>query len=59
VTCIEKLNECSDCRQNGRGNAYSVSVEKLEIKKPLGCPRCRWKDNIKIDAKEVVYENVD
>jgi hypothetical protein len=28
-------------------------VGKLEGKKPLGRPRRRWEDNIKIDLKEV------
>jgi hypothetical protein len=32
---------------------YSVLVGKPEGKKPLGRPRCRWKDNIKIDLQGV------
>jgi len=36
----------------GRG-VYRVLVEKPEGKRPLGRPRCRWKDNIKIDLQEV------
>jgi hypothetical protein len=27
---------------------------KSEEKKPLGKPRCRWEDNIKMDLQEVV-----
>jgi hypothetical protein len=30
-------------------NAYRILVGKPEGKKPLGRPRCRWVDNIKID----------
>ena len=30
-------------------NAYRVLVGKPEGKRPLGMPRCRWKDNIKLD----------
>jgi hypothetical protein len=33
-------------------NTYKVSVRtlgKLEGKKPLGRPSCRWEDNIKMD----------
>ena len=30
---------------------YSVSVEKPEGKRPLGRPRLRWEDNIKMDPK--------
>jgi hypothetical protein len=30
-------------------NAYKILVRKPEGKKPLGKPRRRWEDNIKID----------
>jgi hypothetical protein len=33
--------------------AYGVLVGKLEVKKPLERPRCRWEDNIKMDLREV------
>jgi hypothetical protein len=32
---------------------YRVLVEEPEGKRPLGRPRRRWKDNIKIDLQEV------
>jgi hypothetical protein len=32
--------------------AYSVSVGNSEGRRPLGRPRRRWKDNIKIDIKD-------
>jgi len=32
---------------------YRVLVGKPEGKKPLGRPRRRWEDNIKIDLQEV------
>ena len=34
-------------------NAYRVLAEKPESKRPLGRPRRRWEDNIKIDLREV------
>ena len=34
-------------------NAYRVLVGKPERKKPLGSPRRRWEDNIKMDLREV------
>jgi hypothetical protein len=34
-------------------NAYRLLVEKLEGKRPLGRPRRRWMDNIKMDLGEV------
>jgi hypothetical protein len=36
----------------GRG-VYTVLVGKPEGKRPLGRPRCRWEDNIKVDLQEV------
>jgi hypothetical protein len=36
----------------GRG-VYSVLVGKPEGKIPLGRPRHRWEDNIKLDLKEI------
>jgi hypothetical protein len=32
---------------------YSVSVDKPEGKKPLGRPRHRWENNIKMDLQDV------
>ena len=34
-------------------NAYRVLVGKPEGKRPLGRPRRRWEDNIKMDLREV------
>ena len=36
----------------GRG-WYRVLVGKPEVKRPLGRPRRRWEDNIKMDFQEV------
>ena len=33
--------------------AYRVLVGKLEEKRPLGRPRRRWKDNIKMELMDV------
>jgi len=38
---------------------YRVLVEKPEGKRPLGRPRCRWEDNIKIDLQEMGFECMD
>jgi hypothetical protein len=32
---------------------HRVLVGKPEGKRPLGRPRCRWKDNINMDVEEV------
>jgi len=38
---------------------YRVLVGKLQCKRPLGRPRCRWEDNIKVDIQEVGYQDMD
>ena len=32
---------------------YRILVGKREERRPLGRPRCRWEDNIKMDLQEV------
>jgi hypothetical protein len=34
-------------------NMYGLLVGKPEGKRPLGRPRCRWIDNIKMDLLEI------
>ena len=40
-------------RMGERKGVYRVLVEKPEGKRPLGRPRRRWEDNIKMDLQEV------
>ena len=40
------------CMEEGRG-VHKVLVGKPEGKSPLGRPRSRWKENIKMDLEEV------
>jgi hypothetical protein len=39
--------------------AYRLLVGKPEGKRPLGRPRRRWLDNIRMDLVEVVWGDVD
>jgi hypothetical protein len=34
-------------------NAYGILVGKPEGKRPLGRPRCRWVDNIKVHLRQI------
>jgi hypothetical protein len=34
-------------------NVYRVLMGKLEGKRPLERPRCRWKDGIKMDLRKI------
>jgi hypothetical protein len=40
-------------------NVYRLLVGKPEGKKPLGRPRCRWINNIKMDLLEIGLSGVD
>jgi hypothetical protein len=41
------------CTIRERRGVYRVLVRKPEGKRPLGRPRCRWEDNIKMDLRKV------
>ena len=48
------------CGAYGRGEgAYRVLMGKPERKRPLGRPRRRWVDNIRMDLQEVGCGYVD
>jgi hypothetical protein len=40
-------------------NAYRILVGKPEGKKPLGKPRRRWMNNIKMDVIEIGWDGVN
>jgi hypothetical protein len=46
-------------RMGEKMNAYSILVGKPEGKRPLGKPRRRWVDNIKMDLREVGWGDMD
>jgi hypothetical protein len=46
-------------RMETRMNAYRILVGKPERKRPLGRPRRRWVDNIKIDLREIGWDGTD
>jgi len=42
-----------------RRGIYRVLMGKPEGKRPLGRPRCRWEDNIKMDLQRVGCGGID
>jgi hypothetical protein len=48
VTCMGEMRK-----------AYNILVGKPEGKRPLGRPRYRWEDNIRMDLREIELEAVD
>jgi hypothetical protein len=39
--------------------AYNILVGRSEGRRPLGRPRRRWEDNIKMDLREIVFGDVN
>jgi hypothetical protein len=48
---------CSSCGE--RRGVYRVLVGKPEGKRPLGRPRHKWEDNIRMDLQDVGYGGMD
>jgi hypothetical protein len=46
-------------RMGEKRNVYRLLVRKPERKRPLGRPRCRWTDNIKMDLLEIGVSVLD
>jgi hypothetical protein len=46
-------------RMGEKRNAYRILVGNPEGKRPLGRPRRRWVDNIKMDLREIVWVGMD
>jgi hypothetical protein len=48
------------CSTNGaKRNAYRILVGNPEGKRPLGRPKRRWVDNIKMDLREIRWDGED
>jgi hypothetical protein len=48
------------CSTNGeKRNAYRILVENPERKRPLGRPRRRWLDNIKMNFREIGWDGMN
>ena len=54
VVILRRIRWAGHVARMGEGRGvHRVLVGKSEGKRPLGTPRCRWEDNIKMDLQEV------
>jgi hypothetical protein len=51
---IKNLNYMGEVR-----DAYNILVRRPEGRRPLGRPKRRWEDNIKMDRGEIGFGDVD
>jgi hypothetical protein len=55
--CNVQVKEDAMCKARSthgeKKNAYRILMGKPEGKRPLGRPRRRWEDNIKMDLREI------
>jgi hypothetical protein len=59
---VEEDEMGGSCSTNGgeeEKNAYRLLVGKPKGRIPLGRPRRRWVDNIRMDLREVEWDDVD
>jgi hypothetical protein len=62
LTRVWEDNNKKDLNNKGleeKRNAYKILLGKPEGKRPLGRPRRRWVDNIKMDLREIRWDGVD
>jgi hypothetical protein len=50
---------CRACSTNEREEESIYDIGKPEGKRPLGRPRRRWVDNIRMDLGEIGWDGVD
>jgi hypothetical protein len=59
LTSVPKRSHNVTAKCSEKRNARRVLARKPEEKRPLGSPRRRWEDNIKIDLREIGRGDVD
>jgi hypothetical protein len=55
----KRMRRARHVARTGERNAYRLLVGKPEGKRPLGRPRRRWMDNIKMDLRDVGWDGMD
>jgi hypothetical protein len=56
---VRSTHEEEEDKEEKKKNAHGILMERSEGKKPLGRPRRRWMDKIKVDLREIGLGNID
>jgi hypothetical protein len=59
ITMPRRMRWAGHAERIGEKTAYRLLVGKPEGRRPLGRPRCRWVDNIRMDLLEVGWGHLD
>jgi hypothetical protein len=60
VIISRRMRWTRDVARMGEGRGvYSVLVGRSEGKRPLGRPRRRWEDNLKMDLREIEIDGAN
>jgi hypothetical protein len=59
ITVMKSRTSGYVARMGEKRNTYRILVGKLEGKRPLGRPRRRWVDDIKIYRRELEWDGMD
>jgi hypothetical protein len=54
-----KMRWAGDVARMEAKHAYKILVGKPEGKRPLGRPRCRCEDNLKMDLRAIIWGGMD
>jgi hypothetical protein len=57
---IRMIKMSRACSRNGeKRNAYRILLGKPERKRPLGRPRRKWVNNVRMDLREIGWDGMD
>jgi hypothetical protein len=59
MRCVGHVAHIGEERRGEEKNVYRVLMGKPEGKRPLGRPRCRWENGIRMDLREIGWGSVD
>jgi hypothetical protein len=59
VMKLKRMKWIGHSTHGRHGKLYKILIGKLEWKRPLGRPTCRWEDNMRMNLRDMCWEGVD